>query len=151
MESECPLPCSQEPAAGLYPELVRFPPSYPISLRSVLILSCYLRQDFQTRLFPSDISMIFRVSYATCETWNFHGDDDSCSGLLGCDTVSWCGRIPTFRSAVFTPKMEAAWPYETLVSYYITTPCHDPEDHDLNPGLLASSIGTNLITRKICG
>jgi hypothetical protein len=32
----------------------------------------------------------------------------------------------------FTPKMEAAWYSETVVSYLISTLHHDPDDLDLN-------------------
>jgi hypothetical protein len=32
----------------------------------------------------------------------------------------------------FTMKMEEIWFSKTMLSYYITTRCHDPEDHDMN-------------------
>jgi hypothetical protein len=65
----------------------------------------------------------------------------SSQGLLGCDAVYYCGRIPTFRRALMPPssgflgltlKMEAAKSYETSVSYHNTTLRHEPEDLDLN-------------------
>jgi len=41
------------------------------------------------------------------------------------------GRSVNYLFIIFTLKMEAACPSETLVPYHITTPRHNPEDHDL--------------------
>jgi hypothetical protein len=35
-----------------------------------------------------------------CEIWSLYGDEYSSRGLLSCDTVQWCGRIPTFRRSM---------------------------------------------------
>jgi hypothetical protein len=53
-EPESSLPCSQVPSIGPYPEPDRSSPHHPIlSLRSILILSTYLRFGFTSGLFPS--------------------------------------------------------------------------------------------------
>jgi hypothetical protein len=57
---------------------------------------------------------------------------------LGCDTVSTCGWMPTFLRARLPPSSwpalntEAACSSDKLVSIYKTTPCHSPEDGNLN-------------------
>jgi hypothetical protein len=52
----------------------------------------------------------------------FHSVEESSLSLLGCDTVS------IVTGYIFTLKVEAARPSETLVSYRIRTWCHNPED-----------------------
>jgi hypothetical protein len=47
-------------------------------------------------------------------------------GLLGCGTIQRCSRIPPFQRSMLPPSSEI------LVSYYITTWCHNLEDHHLN-------------------
>jgi hypothetical protein len=37
-----------------------------------------------------------RRHYRRYETQEFHSSEDSCCGLLGYDTVQWCGKIPMF-------------------------------------------------------
>jgi hypothetical protein len=60
-----------------------------------------------------------------CETWSFHGDEDSSCGVLGFDTVEWCVR--TLTASMFTLKIEATRSSEMLASYHFTT----LENHDL--------------------
>jgi len=39
------------------------------------------------------------------KTVSFYGAEDACRGLLHCDTMQWCGRIPTFqRASIPSPK-----------------------------------------------
>jgi hypothetical protein len=46
-----------------------------------------------------------------------HKKGTSIQGLLGCDDIYCCGRIPLFLEGFpSTLKMEAAWSSETLVS-----------------------------------
>jgi hypothetical protein len=53
MELGVSLPCSQEPAAGVYPELDESNANpRPISLRSILILSSRVRLGLSSGLFP---------------------------------------------------------------------------------------------------
>jgi hypothetical protein len=52
MEPEGTLLCSQEPSTDPYPEPDQSNPSHPISLRSILILSTYLRLGLPSGLFP---------------------------------------------------------------------------------------------------
>jgi hypothetical protein len=63
MEPEGSLPCSQEPSTGPYPEPDQSNPSQPISLRSILLLSRYLRLGLPSGLFPSGfpINIIYKV------------------------------------------------------------------------------------------
>jgi hypothetical protein len=68
----------------------------------------------------------------------------SSRGLLGCDAMQCCGRIPTFRRSMLPPSSsfhytnshhteeDAARFFETLVSYHLITRRHDPEDFDMN-------------------
>jgi hypothetical protein len=51
-EPEGSSPCSQEPSTGPYPEPDRSSPSYPISLRSIIISSTHLRLGLPSGLFP---------------------------------------------------------------------------------------------------
>jgi hypothetical protein len=55
MESEGSLPCSQKPATETYPEPAESssPPLIPISLRSILMSSSYLRLGLLSGHLPS--------------------------------------------------------------------------------------------------
>jgi hypothetical protein len=74
-------------------------------------------------------------------------------GILGCDAVSWCGWIATFRRTLLTPstgwsvlKMVGAWSSGTLVSR------HDPEDIDwfLYPSLEILHNMTTELLLSVC-
>jgi hypothetical protein len=64
--------------------------------------------------------------------WGFHGGEDSSRGLLGCDAVRCCGRIPTFRRSmlpplhpviVYTERFEAFTTVKIQVDvFYVVTP-----------------------------
>jgi len=69
----------------------------------------------------SDSSMIW------CEIWGFNIDEYSSQGLLGCDAMYCCSRIPISVSH-FALKMEAVRSSEMLVSYHNTTWHQNPED-----------------------
>jgi hypothetical protein len=76
MESQCLLPCSQEPAAGPCPKPDESSPlPHRSFLRSILILSSYLRLGFLSGLFPSGFPTkswhVFLLSHmrATCLTY----------------------------------------------------------------------------------
>jgi hypothetical protein len=70
MEPEGSLPCSQEPFTGPYPGSNQSSPlqTYPIYLRSILILSTHLRRGLFPCGFPTNILYVFLFSpfRATC-------------------------------------------------------------------------------------
>jgi hypothetical protein len=47
-----------------------------------------------------------------CEFWGFHGSEDSSRGLLGCDAVWCCGRIPTYQRSMLPPS--SGWTYPLM-------------------------------------
>jgi len=63
MESECSLPCSQQPATDSYPERDVFCP-HEIPLRSVLILSVHLHLGLTSGLFPSFPTKMYAFLYS---------------------------------------------------------------------------------------
>jgi hypothetical protein len=66
MESECSLPCLQEPSTGHYPEPDRFSPYHPNYLRSTLILSTHIHfclpSGHFSSAFPVNILYVFLLS-----------------------------------------------------------------------------------------
>jgi hypothetical protein len=64
MESESSLPCSQEPSTGLYPVPDQSIPPYPVSLRTILMLSSHLHLGLPNGLFPS--GFLTQILWSTC-------------------------------------------------------------------------------------
>jgi hypothetical protein len=102
----------------------------------------YSSEVKNTRSFTSTPSYIFMAwclrkgttMFTFYTTWDFHGDKDSSPGLLRWDTVRLNGSILAFRRTILPPS--SRW----LVSYYITTRCHYPEDRDFNVYLLLKAL-----------
>jgi hypothetical protein len=49
-----------------------------------------------------------------CKIWGLHGGEDWSQGLLGCDAVQGCGRIPTFRRNLLSPTQRWRLEYCSL-------------------------------------
>jgi len=64
MELERSIPRTQEPAISPYPEATESSPP-PMSLTSILILSCHLRLDPPSRLVLSDSSTVILHAFLT--------------------------------------------------------------------------------------
>jgi len=62
----------------------------------------------------------FKEFLQCCEIWCLHGGESSSRGLLGCDVVQCCERIPTFRRTFLTSPWKW-WQQGPPKSLYPTT------------------------------
>jgi hypothetical protein len=67
------------------------------------------------------------------EIWGSQGTEDVADSLQNCDAVQTCRWVTTFQSEVLSKfsalKMEAVYPFETLVPTYKSTRRHNPEGY----------------------
>jgi hypothetical protein len=64
------------------------------------------------------LSSPFSDAPSLYEFWDFHGSGVSVRGLLGCDAVKCCGRIPKFRRSVLPPSSGCYTETEPIIFRY---------------------------------
>jgi hypothetical protein len=95
-------------------------------LKTVYVSSCRMKYSAKQKVFLYDIFIKY-LSWRRCCNfwWKYPGHS-----LLGCDSMLWCGRIPTFQRTMLLLSSGVLQNVGILPHHYIK--CHNPEDHDLN-------------------